>query len=74
MTQQRIDEIKKYTIGRALRKLQDVDFSNGNTACFMVGMIFGELDNNLSRELAREKTRNLVMEKRVYSPENIKSE
>lgn len=61
MTQQRIDEIKKYTIGRALRKLQDVDFTNGTNACFMVGMIFGELDNNLSRELAREKTRNFVM-------------
>ena len=64
MTTNRIYEIKKYTIERALDKIKQVDFSNGYNASFEIGRIFGELEVNLSKELNREKTKSSVMDKK----------
>lgn len=71
MTEERMKEIKKYTVGKAFAQLENVDFSDPTKAAFRVGKIMGELDNNLSKELHREIKRKEAITKIRSEKEEI---
>ena len=54
MTKQRINEIKRRTVGKAIFEIKKIDFEDSTSACFKVGMLPGELSNNLEHELYKE--------------------
>lgn len=62
MTKQRINEIRRRTIGKAIEKVHELDFGDRQNAVLQLGIIFGELDSNLEHELYKE----LNFQKRVY--------
>ena len=66
MTKQRIDEIRRRTVLKAIEKIKKVDMSNPVSATLEIGIIMGELDNNLERELYHE----MNLRKRVYNKMN----
>ncbi len=66
MTRQRIDEIRRRTVLKAIEKIKKVDMSNPLNATLEIGIIMGELDNNLERELYHE----MNLRKRVYNMMN----
>ena len=54
MTQERINQIKHYTINYAYRDLKNLDYTDNLNVAFEVGKIFGRLERNLDRELYKE--------------------
>ena len=66
MTRQRIDEIRRRTVIKAIEKIKKVDMANPLNATLEIGIIMGELDNNLERELYHE----MNLRKRVYNMTN----
>ena len=60
MTDERIEEIRKFTVNKAFKRLKYIDYSSPNVA-FEVGAIFGELDKELYFQLRKEKTRSYVL-------------
>ena len=66
MTRQRIDEIRRRTVIKAIEKIKKVDMANPLNATLEIGIIMGELDNNLERELYNE----MNLRKRVYNMTN----
>ena len=59
MTDERIEEIRKFTVNRAFKRLKYIDYYSPNVA-FEVGAIFGELDKELYIQLSREKKKEYV--------------
>lgn len=70
MTKQRIEEIKRRTVKIAIPKIKEVDFSDSVKAAIEIGMILGELEYNLERELYREMNLSKRMSRTIKSKEN----